>query len=258
MRTGLVLLAVVTAGLITPGCPDESSDQTYSGSARRNYLQGMEAFEDEDYLEAVRLFTFVKNKYTYSKYAALAELRIADAYFEQDKYAEAIDAYRIFTQSRPNHREVPYAMWRIGQSHYEQIPGDFFIFPPSHEKDQAATKDAVRTLQTYVSRFPDHKNVREAKLHIEKCRQMLADHELYVARFYVRDERPQSARGRLELVVRDYEDLPDRWSQAALLLARVYKQLGMADEARAMATRVVSAHPERPEADDARDFMAEL
>ncbi len=107
----------------------------------------------------------------------------------------------MFMQGRPNHREVPYAMWRIGEANYEQIPSDFVLFPPAHEKDQAATKDALRAYERYARRFPKHDKIKSAQKRISECRGALADHEMYVARFYLRQDRPVSARGRLEGLV---------------------------------------------------------
>jgi outer membrane protein assembly factor BamD len=112
---------------------------------------------------------------------------------------------------------VPYALWRVGRSYFEQIPSDFFILPPVHERDPAATKDALRALGTFVDRYPDHEQTPDARERILACRRLLADQELYVARFYMRQDRPVSARGRLEGIVAQYADLPDRWSEAALL-----------------------------------------
>ncbi len=246
------LLALV---LLAVGCQQVRSDTSYSGSARQRYQEGLEALEDSDYLEAVKHFTFVKNKYAYSKYAALAELRMADAYFEQDKFIEAIDAYRTFIQGRPNHREVPYAMWRIGLSHFEQIPSDFVLFPPAHEKDQAATKDALRALRAYVDRFPDHEQNELATRHIRSCREALADHELYVARFYLRQDRPTSAQGRLESLYRDFSDVPDRWREGTLLLAETYLALDDRPKAVEVARALVARQPRSDEARDARDIV---
>ena len=223
LRIALVFLAC--------GCSSVQPDTSYSGSARHRYLQGEEALNDSEYLEAVKHFTYVKNKFAYSKYAALSELRLADTYFEQDKYIEAIDGYRTFVRVRPNHRKVPYALWRIGVCNFEQIPSDFFLFPPAHEKDQASTKDALRAFQRYVDRFPDHEHVPEAKDRILECRRSLVDYELYVARFYLRQERPDSARGRLVEVHTRFGDVADRWAAGSWLLAELLWGKGEHEEA---------------------------
>src|SRR5258706_5340890 len=54
----------------------------YTEDAKRAYDKAMLAFEEHDWEEAKRLFKEVKKKYSYSRYARLAELRLADADFE--------------------------------------------------------------------------------------------------------------------------------------------------------------------------------
>lgn len=254
MRYLVLFFALACASL--SGCGSRNLDTSYAGKARYTYEQGLEAYEDGDYLEAVKRFTQVKNKHAYSKYAALAELRIADSFYAQDKFIEAIDAYRMFMQGRPNHREVPYAMWRIGEANYSQVPSDFILFPPVHEKDQAATKDALRAFQRYLKRFPKHEKSALAKERLLACRGALADHEMYVARYYLGQRRPVSARGRLEGVVRDYDDVPSRWLAAAWLLVGVYVDLEMPAKAVETARLIVTSHPRSDEAEEARVFIA--
>jgi len=257
-RSRAALVAALAAAVLA--CSPTRPDASYTDSARAAFDEAMEPFEDEDYLEAIKRLTTVKNRYAYSRWAALAELRIADAYFEQDKWIEAIDAYRTFAQSRPNHPDVPYALYRIGRSHHEQIPSDFFILPPVHERDPAATKDTLRAFETFVERYPENENAADARDRIRACRRLLADQDMYVARFYLHQERPVSARGRLERVVAEYADLEDRWAQAALLLVGVYAdaKVGLTAEARVMAQRLIRERPTAPEAQEARDLLARL
>lgn len=256
MRRVLILVWLgLGLGLGLAACDRGPTPTTYADTARYRYELGKEALDDSDYLEAIRHFTLVKNKYAYSKYAALAELGIADAYFDQEKFIEAIDGYRRFMQGRPNHREVPFAMWRIGAAYYEQLPSDFFLFPPPYEKDLGPTRDALRALRAFIERFPEHEKVKEAKTRIRDCRRSLADHELYVADFYLVREHPASARGRLETLVRDFDDVPDRWLTAASRLIDVYLELGLKAEAQATAKTLVDKHPKADEAEAARAVL---
>lgn len=234
------------------GCGPKNLDQSYSGTARFRYEQGVEALEDGDYLEAVRQFSFVKNKFAYSKYAALSELRMADAYFQQEKFIEAIDAYQTFAQSRPNHEQTQYALFQVALSYYEQLPSSFFLFPPPHERDRGATHDAARALNAYLSRFPEGEYAATARQRLISCRGALADHELYVARFYLREARPASARGRLEKVFREFEDTPKQWKAGTALLVDVYEQLAEAPLAVATAKALIAKHPHSDEAERAR------
>lgn len=261
MRRTAILFAfacLVALGGPLAGCQSQPADRSYQGTARFRYESGLEALRDGNFLEAVQQFTIVKNRFAYSQYAALAELRIADAYYEQAKYIESIDAYRTFVQRRPNHPEVPYALFRIGESYFQQRPSDFFLFPPIHEKDLGTTKDALRAYETFLARFPQDQRVDEARARVVEGRRTLADYELYVARFYLGQDRPSSARGRLEAVVAEFEDVDDRWRDGARLLIDVYRELDEEAKARQVAIALIEKQPTSAEADEARDMFPNL
>lgn len=240
---------------LLPACGATPVDKSYQGTARYRYQQGVEALDDDDFIESIKHFTFVKTRFSLSMYAALAELGIANTYFAEGKHLQAVDAYRTFIQGRPNHREVPFAMWRIGEAYFEQRPSDFFLFPPPHEKDQAATKDALRALERYVERFPKHEKVKQAKTRIAACRHDLASYEMYVAKFYMRQGRSQSAKGRLEVLVADFQDVTSLWTDAAYRLIEVYLDLKQPVKAVATAKMLIEQQPKSDEADEARAFL---
>ena len=250
------------------GCNQRKPDRTYVDHAKHLYGEGVEALEDSNYLDAIKSFTQVKNKFPYTQYAALAEVRIADTYFKQDKFVESVDAYRAFTRRRPNHAEVPYAMWRIGESFDRQRPSTFALFPPAYEKDRGTTKDAVRAFRAFLNRFPADKRAKAAKKRLNDCRVALADYEMYVAKFYLRQSRDVSARGRLETIHQNFRDVPDRWRAGSLLLVRVYLALArpvgdagdpaLADgaaRAAKVAQTVIEAFPKSDEARELRRVL---
>lgn len=245
MRASSLFLSFSLASFsgILAGCGGASPELTYSDSAQALYEQGVQYLNDDDYLEAQTAFTTVKNRYAYSQYAALAELKLADTLVKMERELEAIEAYRIFVQNRPSHSEVPYAMWRIGECFYKQIPTDLFLFPPAYEKDQSATQDALRNLETYVNHYPNDVHVGQAQKYILHCRTMLANYELYVAKFYLKRDRPTSARGRLEGLLKNYKSLSEIWDESAGLLLDVYGMLDLKEERAQLATRILAEMP---------------
>ena len=93
----------------------QDTEVSLQETARQNYEAGEKMLEASRYVEAIKYFEHVKNKYPYSKYAVLAELRIADADFEQEKFTEAIRGYRQFVHDHRSYAdEVSYARARLG------------------------------------------------------------------------------------------------------------------------------------------------
>jgi outer membrane protein assembly factor BamD len=249
----LPLFASVVLPLALSGCAtsDESSKSvTYSLTAKQNYEKGMAALKDEDYAEAQKYFQFVKQKYPFSKFAVLAELALADAQFDRGNYTEAIDSYKSFTRLHPTHDRVEdgYVAFRIGESYFKDMPDDVFLLPPSYEKDQSAVMDALRELGEFERKFPDSKYVKRADELRRKVLQRLVDHEVYVARFYLRADHPNAAALRLEGALRRY---PGSGREPELLYALGETYLKLGDPLRAKETfqRVVT---EYAAAEDAR------
>jgi outer membrane protein assembly factor BamD len=185
---------------------------SYGQTAKANYDKGMEELEDESYPEAVRYFSFVKSRFPFSQYATLAELRMADALFEQEKYAAAVDAYKLFISFHPTHPKVVsgYVGYRVCEAQLKQIPEDWFLIPPSHEKDQTTTRQAMSDLLSFMRSHPEGKYFKKVQKLYRQCLRRLVAHELYVARFYLERDKPQ---GDDHAPGRDTAALPGCWGR---------------------------------------------
>ena len=150
--------------------------EAYGEEARTAYDRALVLFRDGNCLEAEPKFASVRRQYPYSRFAALAELRVSDCKFEQKQYAEAIAGYREFVRFRPSHVEVVYARYRIAESYFSQIPADWFLVPPSYERDQGAAQDALGQLRRFILDFPEDTRVAEARRMEQRCLALLAEH----------------------------------------------------------------------------------
>ncbi|MBI2894292.1 MAG: outer membrane protein assembly factor BamD [Deltaproteobacteria bacterium] len=242
-RTGAIAAIVAIVAVVACGGPQEASGPlSYSSTARRNYDKGMRELRTENCLEAVRYFEHTKRRFPFSRYAALSELRIADCDYLTQKYVEAIAGYRQFIRFHPTHQDVAYATFRIALSNYRQIPTSWFIIPPPHERDLASARDSLRDLRRYLSRYPRHRYSGWAKKLEGKCLRLLAQHEMYVARFYLERGEYQGAIGRLDGIFRNYRG-SGLEAEAMLLQARTYLDMRRNDEARQTLERLVETFP---------------
>jgi outer membrane protein assembly factor BamD len=249
---GLALGVALGAGCSAFETNLQDTKVDYQETARQNYDAGEKAMADGRYAEAVKFFDHTKNKYPYSKYAVLAELRIADAHFAREKWIEAADAYRIFVRFHPRHEKVPYATFRVALAYAKEIDQDVWWFPTAIEKDQTAARDAIKACDEYLARFPDDENVAEAKRLRTEARARLADTDLYAADFYEQKRKWQGALWRYERVANEFSDTP-KAPFALLRAARIAgDELSDAEQARRLYEQLVREHPASPEAADAR------
>lgn len=198
----LLLIALVLiflwliGGLAGCGCLTGSREVE---SAAELAEKGMEDFEEEDYGDALKTFTTLKERYPYSRYAILAELKVADAHFFRKEYPEAISAYEDFVQLHPKNEAIPYVLYQVGASYYEQML--------SEDRDQTPTRLSILAFERLLREHPDSAYAGEAIKKIKDCRRLLADHELYVGRFYFRSEHYEAALARFEGVLTGYNDV---------------------------------------------------
>lgn len=238
-----------------PGQGENAVTVTYESTAEGNFLKGEDAFKDEQYLAAQRYFGFVRTKFPYSRYAVQAELRVADCQFARERYLEAIDSYQNFVRLHPNHEKVPYASFKVGMAHHAEIPSEFFILPPAHEKDQAAVRDAARALESYLERFSDDENATEAKKVLDDVRRRLMAHERYVADFYKNLERERAYVGRLEVIRHDFADV-GLTDELLLEITRAWARLGEAEKAKSAAKQLEEAFPKSKLVGEAKQAVA--
>src|SRR5580698_191659 len=155
-----LLLAVFVLGAALPACENEQPKTAlnYTADAKRAYENALIEFNSHNWIEAQTLFREVRRKYSYSKYARLAELRIADADFEQDKFPDAIREYRQFVHDhRSDAEEVAYARSRIADAQYAQVTDSLFL-ASGEERDQGVVLDTYKELRGFVHDYPSAKD----------------------------------------------------------------------------------------------------
>ena len=255
----LVIATLALAAASGCGARTGSGSVDYSVSAQKNYEKGLKELDRKDWIAASKYFGFIKSRFPYSKYAVLAELRLADAEFGAEQYLEAIDSYRLFIKFHPTHEMVAngYASFRIGEAYYKQLPGDFWLFPPGYEKDQSSTEDAATELKSFLDKYPDSPYRDKAKDILKTVGKKLADHEWYVARYYWDRGKPMGTVLRLRRLLEQYRgvgyDVEALW-----LLGRAYVAVEMPDRARSTWTELVEKFPSSGRAGEARSALASL
>ena len=255
-------LAVSAAAvLLLSGCASRHTTFTgqlkYGRTAEENYQNGVDELKDGNDMEAVRFFEHVRLKFPFSKFATLAELRLADAKFDQERYLEAAEAYAQFSQLHPTHEEVDYAEFRAGLSHLLQAPGDFVLFPPAHEKDQREVQKAAELLENFVGTRTKSKYHAEAVKRLAEARGRLAAHEWYVAEFYWKRERWAGAAQRYEALVQKYPGSA-REPEALFRLAESALRLEEKTRARTALQQLIVKHPQDPLRPEAEKLLASL
>lgn len=239
MRLVLCSFLLLAVACETSGAKSAAT-LTYTEDAQKAYKEALRAYEDKEWETARALFAEVKRLFAYSPYARMAELRIADIDFEQGQYADAIATYRGFIKGHRGDANVEYARYRIARALFLDI-NDTFLLPPQEERDQANARDAHRELKGFVSRYPDSRYRVEARYMLEVVTQRLVRHELYVARYYLREDNFVATVARVDYAL---ENFPGSGldAEALVLKGETLLKMHKPKEARAVFRKVIDDH----------------
>jgi len=243
---GMVLIVF----LVMIGCAGKKQVQSAPEDPSALYKQGMVLFNGGKYEEAIEVFTRLKDYFpTDELYAPKADLRIADCYFFRKEYPEAITRYLEFKKQYPFHPDIPYVDYQVGLCHYRQML--------SKDRDQKATEQAMAAFQNVVANYPDTILAHKAREKITFCRRRLAEHELYVAHFYLRKDEYAAAEKRAYTALEKYSacGVDD---QALYYLALALHKQEKDAAALTPLQLLVGDHPQSPFAKQGKKLLASL
>ncbi len=190
------------------------------------FNEAMGLMDQDAPADAVKLFDEVDRQHPYSVWATKAQLLNAYAYYEMNRYDEAIAALDRFISLHPGSKDIAYAYYLKALSFYERIP--------DITRDQSLTNRALNALQEVVRRFPDSKYARDARLKIDLAYDNLAGKEMEVGRYYQKRNQPQAAITRYRRVVELYQTT-SHVPEALHRLTECYLEVGLTQEAQTAA-----------------------
>jgi len=254
MALGFVAVSLLSGCDIQVGDGSKAT-LTYTEDARDAYEEAMRSYRSKAWDDARALLNEVRKLFPYSRYATLAELRLADLNFEQEKYADAVSSYREFIQNHRMDRDVEYARYRIAKALFRDID-ETFLLPPAEERDQATAQEAYRELEAVLRDNPHSRYADDLKKMLVAVKGRLVRHELYVARFYLRQDMYPATIARVDNALKKYPG-SDLEPEALVLKGETLLKMHEDEKARAQFQRVIDDYG-GPFAVTARKFLTEL
>ncbi len=194
----IVALLALLAGCGLWGGESEVS-QAFDTPAQVLANEAEALYRDGKYDDAAELFQQLKDRYPYSRYALLADLRVGDAYFKAERYEEAVLAYDDFIRLHPKNEAVPYAIYQMGMVYYQQM-----LTP---DRDPTNARKAAEQFQRLIRQYPKSPWAVRARPRLQEALARLAGHDLFVGKFYYRTGHYRAAIYRFKRVLTQYPDL---------------------------------------------------
>lgn len=218
----VVLLLLVGALFTLNGCAlwnqffgdQEKTAKEYMDDASEDFNKG-------NFEEAAEGFQKVKDRYPYSKFSIDAELKMADAFYNKEKFDEAYDAYSEFERLHPKHASIPYVMYQKGMCQFRKVT--------AVDRDQTHTVRAKEEFDKLIKRFRKGEYVDRAKMRLRDCLISMSQYELTVGRFYFKQGYYIPALARYRYVLETYPDL-GQYHEAMDYIARCNEKIAEGKE----------------------------
>lgn len=181
------------------------------------YKEAVEASKNKDTQTSIESFKKVKELFPEHPLAQIAQLQIAEEYFNTEQYDEAIMAYDEFVKLYPGNINVPYARFKEALCYFNQMS--------ERDRDQSSTRKAIDKFEKIIKDFPDTPYAVKAYNYLKFSRKRLAEQEIFVANFYFKSGKYKAAEKRYLYVLKFFSDVEIQ--EIALIgLYNLYKTTG--------------------------------
>lgn len=158
-----------------------------------------EAYKEGKFDDAADLYQQLKDRYPYSKYALLADLRVGDAYLKAKRWDEAALAYDDFIRLHPKNEAVPYAYYQMGMVYHSQML--------TVDRDPTNARKAGEAFQRLINQHPNSEWAQKALPRLREALERQAGHDMFVGGYYLRTKQYEAAIGRFKRVLTQYPDV---------------------------------------------------
>jgi len=178
-----VVTALALVAALAGGCAAKATTLPPGTADADKFLydRGLEAAKDRKWLNAREYLRNLVDNYPQSPYRPDAKLALGDTYIGE-KTTESLllgaNEFREFLTFYPTHQRADYAQLQLARSFTEQM-----LAP---ERDQSATKDAIKEIEIFLQRFPNSPLLPEARKLEREARDRLSEASYRVGFFYFR------------------------------------------------------------------------
>jgi outer membrane protein assembly factor BamD len=176
-------LCVLVLAATLAGCAAKSNAMPPGTADADKFLfdRGTEAAKDKKWLDSREYFRNLVDNYPQSPYRPDAKLALGDTYISDggtENLLLAANEFREFLTFYPTHARADYAQLQLARSFTSQM-----LAP---ERDQQATRDAIKEIEIFLQRFPNSQLMPEARKMEREARDRLSEANYRVGFFYYR------------------------------------------------------------------------
>ena len=178
--------------------------------------EGLTHMEWGNHESATEAFQNVKDRYPYSRFAILAELKIAESLFARSKFEDAYVEYDDYERMHPKDKAIPYVIYQKAMCHFEQIE--------TVDREQFHAQKAKDEFERLINRFPENIYAAKARKNFRECLISLAGAEISIGHFYYKMGKYTAAMNRYIYAIKNYPDM-GQYNEALKYISMCRKNL---------------------------------
>lgn len=208
---------------------DNEDNNPFQGmTAKQLFTESQQAMAKEQYDSATKRLEALESMYPFSDYAEKAQMDLIYAYYKKGDYPSSAATAEHFIHLYPRAKNVDYAYYMKGLANFQQTRGTFAAVLPLDEswRDPGTQSQAYSDFATLIQKFPNSRYKANALQRMIYLRNMFAQHELNVSRYYYERKMFVAAAERASYLVTNYPQAPSA-QNALVLLYCANQNLGL-------------------------------
>lgn len=251
-RSGFLRFAIVLlAALALAGCGKfkwfQKDEPLETLPVEEMYSTAKTSLETGNLSRSRRYYQRLIARFPYGPYTEQAQLELAYAQYKGNNPEDATSSINRFIRTYPTHPHIDYAYYLKALINFNRENAflDRVARIDMTQRDQGAPRQAFNDFAELINRYPNSIYAPDARQRMVHLRNLMARHEINVAKYYLRREAYVAAANRGKLLLEQYpQSMHD--GDALAVMIESYTQLGQ-DTLASDARRVLQQnHPDHP------------
>jgi outer membrane protein assembly factor BamD len=252
-RMRLIIITLLLA--LLGACSSDEVVQDANATELRFYTAASNSLQSGNYQDAVAKLQLLEARFPFGRFAQQAQLEIVYAYYRSGQAEAARAASDRFVRLHPQHPNVDYAYYLRGMASFDEDQNFLEKFLPLDPatRDPGAARRSFDDFNLLVRRFPDSQYAPDAQKRMIYLRNLLAEYEIHVARYYIRRGAYIAAANRGRYVFENFQETPSV-PEALAVMVESYQLLNMEDLAEQTLLVLSSNFPNHHSLSTSRQF----
>lgn len=204
-------IAFLIAACLLAGCKTVAPLDAYQGlSDQQIFQRGEQNLKKGHYEQAVKDLEALDTLYPFGQYSQQGQLDIVNAYYKSDDNDSALAAADRYIRLYPRADNVDFAYYMKGIINAGSKDNWFtkWMHATPAKLDVSSQQDALDNFSTLTDRYPNSQFAPEAHRRMVELRNLIAQHEIEIAQYYMRHKTYVAAANRAVGVLVHYQGSP--------------------------------------------------